>query len=66
METGISPLGEVNAPEDSTLARDTGIDLVIRQDHGVDLDRLHVITIVTNDPGELDLSDLIQLLKGKG
>ena len=66
MEAGISPLGEVNASEDSTLARDAGVNLVIGQDHGVDLDRLHLVSVVANDPGELDLPDLVELLKGEG
>ena len=66
MEAGISPLGEVNASEDTTLAWDAGVDFVVGQDHGVNLDGFHLITIVTDDPGELDLPDLAQLLKGEG
>ena len=38
---------------------------MIGQDHGVDLDAVHLISVITNDPGELDLPDFGQLLKGE-
>ena len=38
---------------------------MIRQDHGIDLDAVHLISVITNDPGELDLPDFGQLLKGE-
>ena len=38
---------------------------MIRQDHGIDLDALHLVSVVTNDSGELDLPDFIQLLESE-
>ena len=47
MESSIPPFAEIDSSEDSTLARNSGIDLVIRQDHGVDLHAVHIVTVVT-------------------
>ena len=65
MEGGVSPLGQVDLGQDAALARDPWVDLVVGKDHGVDLDALHLVGVITDDPRQLDLPDLRQLLEGE-
>ena len=65
MVCSVPPLGEVEPGQDAALARDPRVDLVVRQDHGVDLDGLEVVAVVAENAGHLHLPDLAELLKGE-
>ena len=65
VEGGVPPLGQVDLGQDAALAGHAGVDLVIGQDHGVDLDAVHLVGVVANDSGKLDLADLGKLLQGE-
>ena len=49
VEGGVPPLREVNLGQDSALARNSRVDLVVGQDHGVDLNAVHLVSVITND-----------------
>jgi len=57
---GVPPLRE-----DAVLAGHPGVDLVVREDHGVHLDVVDVVGAVAEDPRQLGLPDLGQLLQGE-
>ena len=62
----VPPLGEVDLGEDAVLAGHPGVDLVVREDHGVHLDVVDVVGAVAEDPRQLGLPDFSQLLEGEG
>ena len=61
----VPPLGEVNLGEDAVLAGHPGVDLVVWEDHGVHLDVVDFVGAVAEDPRQLGLPDLGQLLQGE-
>ena len=63
MEGSVSPLAQVKSGQNAALARNTWVDFMIRQDHGIDLNGVDVIAVVAEDAGHLDFADFAQLLK---
>ena len=63
MEGSVSPLAQVKSGQNAALARNTWVDFMIRQDHGVDLNGVDVIAVVAEDAGHLDFADFAQLLE---
>ena len=61
MVGGVPPLGQVDLGQDAGLAGHPGVDLVVWQDHGVDLDVVDVVRAVAQHPRQLGLPDLGQL-----
>jgi len=61
----VPPLGEVNFGEDAGLAGHPGVDLVVWEDHGVDLDVVDVVGAVAEHPRQLGFPDLLKLLQGE-
>ena len=65
MVWGISPFAQVNSGQDSTLTGDAGVNLVIRQDHGINLDGVNVVAVITKHARHFDFADFAQLLNGE-
>ena len=65
MVGSVSPLGEVQSGQDTGLAGNPGVDLVVGQHHGVDLNVVQRVGIITENTGQLDLPDFGQLLQGE-
>jgi len=61
----ITPLGKVNSRQDPRFTGDSGVDLVVREHHGIHLDVLQVVTVVTEYSGQFHLSDLSELFEGE-
>lgn len=65
MITGIPPFAQVNSGQHAALTGHARVDLVIGQDHGIDLDGVDVVAVITKDTRHFDFTDLAQLLNGE-
>jgi len=66
LEGGVFPLGQIDPRQQAGLAGHAGVDVVIREDHGVHLHRLQLVRVVAEDAGELGAAQLRQLLWREG
>jgi len=66
MKGSISPLGKIESWQNSRLAWHSGIDFMVWQHHGVNLNSFQIVAVVAEYTRQLDPSDLCQLLQCEG
>lgn len=65
MEGGVPPFGEIHSRQHAAATRQPRVDLVVGQDHRVNLHVDEVIGVVAEDARQLDLANLGQLFDGE-
>merc|ERR1719239_1013386 len=62
---GVPPVGEVEGGQLPSTAGQPGVQLVVGEEHGPQLDGLHRVRVVADQSRQGGLSDCLQLLQGE-